>query len=131
MQLNLDAQTAGDHIRSVGEHAIILASGTRDHSFVIAAGVDTFVWSVNDVTALTPADCEPLFALQPAVMILGTGTNQRFPSREVLAAFLTRRIGIEVMNNAAAARTYNVLLGEGRKVAAGFILPKTEATASG
>ena len=55
-------------------------------------------------------------------MILGTGTSLVFPSRDVMAAFLTRRIGIEFMDNAAAARTYNVLLGEGRKVAAAFIL---------
>ncbi len=124
MQLSLDAPAGGDHVRSVGDRTILLASGPRQSSFVMAAGVASFDWLVDDVNALTPTDCESLFALEPAVMILGTGIKQRFPSRDVLAAFLTRRIGIEVMDNAAAARTYNVLLGEGRKVAAAFILPK-------
>ena len=68
------------------------------------------------------ADCDALIALQPAVVILGTGPTQVFPPRDVLAAFLTRRVGVEFMDNAAAARTYNVLLGEGRKVAAAFVL---------
>ena len=85
-------------------------------------GVEPFDWRVADAKSMTAADCEAIVALQPAVVILGTGPKQVFPPREVLAAFLTRRIGVEFMDNAAAARTYNVLLGEGRKVAAGFIL---------
>jgi uncharacterized protein len=53
---------------------------------------------------------------------LGTGERQVFPSAAVMAACLTRGIGIEVMTNAAAARTFNVLAGEGRRVVAGFLL---------
>ena len=123
MQLSFDAPAEGDHVRSVGVDRILLASGERRASFVLAAGVDAFDWPVNDAKSLTVADCEPLLALQPVVFILGTGATQKFPSRDVFAAFLTRRIGIEVMDNAAAARTYNVLLGERRKVAAAFLLP--------
>ena len=62
-------------------------------------------------------------ALQPALMLLGTGARQRFPSAAAMAALLTRGIGIEVMDNAAAARTFNVLATEGRRVVAGFLLP--------
>ena len=40
-----------------------------------------------------------------------------------MAAFLQRGVGIEVMDNAAAARTFNVLAGEGRRVVAAFVLP--------
>ena len=55
-------------------------------------------------------------------MILGTSAQLKFPPQRVLAAFLTRRIGIEAMDNAAAARTFNVLADEGRKVVGAFIL---------
>ena len=55
-------------------------------------------------------------------MLLGTGPRQRFPSAAVMAALLTRGIGIEVMDNAAAARTFNVLASEGRRVVAGFVM---------
>jgi uncharacterized protein len=63
-----------------------------------------------------------LLALEPALVLLGSGARQRFPAPAVLAACLTRGIGIEVMDNAAAARTFNLLAGEGRRVVAGFLL---------
>ena len=122
MQLSHDVPSGGDPVRHVAADRILLASGERRASFILAAGVDAFDWPVRDARAMTAADCDPLLALAPAVVILGTGPTQVFPSRDVMAAFLTRRIGIEFMDNAAAARTYNVLLGEGRKVAAAFIL---------
>ena len=56
-------------------------------------------------------------------MILGTGERQVFPAAAFMAGLLRKGIGIEVMDNAAAARTYNLLAGEGRRVIAGFILP--------
>ena len=72
--------------------------------------------------ALEPAHLDALLALAPELLVLGTGQRQVFPSPAVMAACLTRGIGIEVMDNAAAARTYNVLAGEGRRVVAGFVL---------
>ena len=63
-----------------------------------------------------------LEALQPAVLLLGTGATLRFPVPAVLAACLTRGIGIEAMDNAAAARTFNVLATEGRNVVAAFLI---------
>lgn len=65
-----------------------------------------------------------ILALAPQVLILGTGTRQVFPSQAVMAAFLSRGVGIEVMDNAAAARTYNLLALEGRRVAGLFLLPE-------
>ncbi len=56
------------------------------------------------------------------MFILGTGEQQVFPPVEIMAACLTRGIGIEVMNNASAARTFNVLAGENRRVVAAFML---------
>ncbi|NJR44019.1 hypothetical protein HC761_00670 [bacterium] len=57
-----------------------------------------------------------LAARAPDVVLLGTGLRLQFPRAEIRAAFLSRRIGLEVMDIAAAARTFNVLLGEQRKV---------------
>jgi uncharacterized protein len=56
-------------------------------------------------------------------VLLGTGPRQRFPSAAVMAAMLTRGVGMEVMDNAAAARTFNVLATEGRTVVGAFLLP--------
>ena len=62
--------------------------------------------------------------------MLGTGAAQVFPPAAVMAACLSRGIGIEVMTNAAAARTFNVLAGEGRRVVAGFILDEADVAAT-
>ena len=65
---------------------------------------------------------DAILALAPSLVLLGSGQRHQFPSAEVMAACLTRGIGIEVMDNAAAARTFNVLATEGRKVVAAFLL---------
>ena len=61
---------------------------------------------------------EVLLADEPELLILGTGQRTVFPPRELTFAFARRRIGLEVMDTAAAARTFNVLAGEGRRLAA-------------
>lgn len=94
-----------------------------DKSFVIAPESLVEDWPVVDAKAMSPVDLEALFALSPEVIVLGTGPSQRFPSAAVMHACLSRSIGFEVMDNAAAARTYSVLAGEGRRVVAGFIFP--------
>ncbi|WP_447729840.1 Mth938-like domain-containing protein [Pseudoxanthomonas suwonensis] len=72
--------------------------------------------------ALEPAHLARLLDLQPELVVLGTGERQVFPPAAAMAACLTRGIGIEAMDNAAAARTYNVLAGEGRRVVVALLL---------
>ena len=79
-------------------------------------------WAASDVTALQVEALEPLLALEPELVLMGCGQQQRFPPAQVQAACLARGVGLEVMTNAAAARTFNVLAAEERKVVAGFIL---------
>ncbi len=92
-------------------------------SFIIAPNQLIEDWPVTDVNRLDAASMDALLALKPEVVILGTGAAQGFPPAEAMAACLQRGIGIECMTNAAAARTFNVLAGEGRRVVAGFLLP--------
>ena len=91
-------------------------------SFVIAPDALVENWPVRDAAAMSPDDLEPLLVMVPELVVLGTGARQMFPPAQVMAACLRRDIGIEVMANDAAARTYSVLAGEGRRVVAGFIL---------
>ena len=85
---------------------------------------DTLVedWRPHAVSDLQPNDLSGPLALEPEVILLGTGDRQQFPSTAILAACLTRGVGIEVMDNAAAARTFSVLANEGRRVVAAFLL---------
>ncbi|MGH8213887.1 MAG: Mth938-like domain-containing protein [Rhodanobacteraceae bacterium] len=91
-------------------------------SFILARDRAIEGWNADDVATLTPQQLEQILELKPDVVLLGSGARQQFPSQAVLAAFLQRGIGVEVMDNAAAARTWNVLAGEGRNVVAAFIL---------
>ena len=79
-------------------------------------------WHPGAPESLTLADFERLLELSPEVVLLGTGDCQRMPPAELYAAFAARGIGLEVMDNRAACRTYNVLLGEYREVAVALML---------
>ncbi len=75
------------------------------------------------VASAPMAGPEELFALAPEVVVLSTGATQRFPRAALRAEFATRKIGMEVMEIGAACRTYNVLVGEERRVLAAVLLP--------
>jgi len=60
--------------------------------------------------------------LQPDIVVLGTGASLRFPHPRLTRALLEQRIGLEVMDTAAACRTFNILAAEGRRVAAALML---------
>ena len=69
------------------------------------------------------ADLDRMLALKPELIVLGSGATQAFPPPATLAACLQRGVGLEAMTNSAAARTYNVLAGEGRRVVAALVFP--------
>ena len=79
-------------------------------------------WQPPAPEALTLQDFEDLLTLEPEVVLLGTGSRQHIPPPALYAAFASRGIGLEVMDNRAACRTYNVLLGEFRDVAVALML---------
>ena len=124
MQLNLERPDYAFSLRGAdGAHALV-NDRVLHSSFVIAP--DTLVedWPVVDARTMDPSHLDALLALQPELVLLGTGATQVFPPPAVLAACLTRHLGIEVMTNDAAARTYSVLAAEGRRVVAGFVIPE-------
>jgi uncharacterized protein len=79
-------------------------------------------WEPERVEDLSEHHLRLIADLHPEVVILGTGTRFRFPAPEVQAFFLRQGIGIEAMDTAAACRTYNVLMAEGRNVACALLL---------
>ena len=80
-------------------------------------------WAPHSVDDLDMDQLAPVFALAPEVVVLATGARQIFPRAALRAEFATRKIGLEVMEIGAACRTYNVLVGEERKVLAAILLP--------
>jgi len=74
--------------------------------------------AIDDAQALGAGHAEPILALDPEILLLGTGARQIYPARNFRAQFLTRGIGFEVMSTGAACRTFNILIAERRRVVA-------------
>ena len=122
MQLPLERPDYAYTLRGAdGRHALV-NERSLEASFIVAPDALVESWPVTDITAMRPADLDPLLALAPEIVLLGSGETQAFPPAEVMAACLQRGIGLEAMTNAAAARTFNVLASEGRRVVAGFVI---------
>lgn len=122
MQLHLDRPDHEFFLRGADGASALVNDRRLISSFVLSPHTLVEGWAVRDVTAMTPADLDPLFALQPEVILLGCGATQTFPPAATMAACLSHGIGLETMTNAAAARTFNVLASESRRVVAGFVL---------
>ena len=123
MQLSQENPDFSFVLRGTTATTVLVNQQALDASFILAPDQLLENWGPVSVDGLEPSHMETLLALNPSVAILGTGPRQRFPSPAVMAAMLTRGVGLEVMDNAAAARTFNVLATEGRKVVAAFLLP--------
>ncbi len=121
MQLNLERPDYQYFLRGADGTSALVNDRRLTRSFVIAPNALVEDWPVSNTAAMTPGDLETLLALEPELLVLGTGATQKFPPAMVMAACLQRGIGIEVMTNAAAARTYSVLASESRRVVAGFV----------
>jgi uncharacterized protein len=109
-------------IRRYGVDYIVVGEREIRASCIVGANVLT-PWTPRSVDELTLESCTPLFELAPEVVVLSTGSTQRFPRAALRAEFATRKIGLEVMEIGAACRTYNVLVGEERRVLAAVLLP--------
>jgi uncharacterized protein len=79
-------------------------------------------WPVACVGDLGPHDVDLWLDGRPEIVILSTGEQQRFPPAELLARALSAGVGVEVMAQGAACRTYNVLVEDGRAVLLALIL---------
>ncbi len=71
---------------------------------------------------LTAIDFEKITTLKPEVVLLGTGKTHKFLHPKVSELLTRQGISLECMTTAAACRTYNILMSEGRNVAAALLL---------
>lgn len=124
MDLSLDRPGEYLFVRRVGARSITVVDREFTRSLLLAPDRTIENWPVTHASALDGGHVETILELQPEVVILGTGERQVFPAAAFMAGFLRKGVGIEVMDNAAAARTYDLLAGERRRVVAAFILPE-------
>jgi uncharacterized protein len=118
-----DDRTAGAFmVRSYAPGEVHVGDAVLHRSRLISAEHLIEDWRPQTLDELSEADLAAVFALQPEIVVLGSGTRQRFPDTRLLAAILERGIGCEVMDTGAACRTYNVLVSESRRAVAALFL---------
>lgn len=91
-------------------------------SLIVPWAGEALPWPVTTVAEVTAELLAPVLALAPELLLIGTGERQAFVAARELRALIGARIGVECMTTAAAARTFNVLASEGRRVVGAFVL---------
>ena len=97
-------------------------------SFIISRGQLVPDWPVSSFEQLNAAAMETVCQLAPELIILGTGSKLQFPNAEITRPVREAGIGLEVMDTAAACRTFNLLAGDGRHVVAAIIQDEGRGT---
>ncbi|HPT51280.1 MAG TPA: Mth938-like domain-containing protein [Accumulibacter sp.] len=122
MKLQLEKNDNLNTVTAYGEGYVSINGIRHDSNLAITPTRLSLKWTEATFETLTVADVAYLASLDAEIILLGTGKSLRFPRPELLRPLIEAQKGLEVMDLAAACRTYNVLMGEGRKVAAGLLL---------
>jgi uncharacterized protein len=121
MKLQADRIEGQNAIARHGPDGVIVNGVEYRSSVLVPAAGTVTAWPVERFVELTEAHFEAIAALAPELVIFGSGPRIRFPHPSLIRPLITRRIGVETMDTAAACRTYNVLLAEGRAVVAALL----------
>jgi uncharacterized protein len=120
VKLHASGPSGVNTITGYGE-GYVMVNGARRSSSMVVMPDRTEDWPVARFEDLRAEDFAFLRDLQAEIVLLGTGARQRFPHPRLTVALAGARIGLEVMDVQAACRTYNILVAEGRKVAAALL----------
>ena len=123
MDLTLDRPGGYLFVRRVDARSVTVVDREFTASFLLSPERAVENWPVTASAELEVSHVDAILALKPEVVLLGTGERQVFPAPAFMASLLRKGVGVEVMDNAAAARTYDLLAGESRRVVVAFILP--------
>ena len=110
-------------IRALDNGAVQIGEQWYSTSMIVTPQELVTDWPPTACETLEETHFDTVWQLAPELVLLGTGQSLSFPPPVLLAAGPARGIGLEVMDTAAACRTYNILAHEGRRVAAALILP--------
>ncbi len=123
MKLHQNPRPTIPLVTGFGEGYLQIGERQITRTVVLAPGIVLENWGAASIDRLDSNDFEALTGLQAQILLLGTGRTQQFPHPSLLRPLIDAGVGVEVMDTLAAARTYNILVAEGRSVAAVLMLP--------
>ena len=109
-------------ITAYGPGWVAIQGEKIEHSVLITSEGLRLDWSCARFDDLTPQHFAQLAELDVELVIFGSGNRLRFTPPAWQAGLMQRRVGLETMDTQAACRTFNILAGEGRKVAAALLI---------
>ncbi|MGZ3183831.1 MAG: Mth938-like domain-containing protein [Telluria sp.] len=122
MKLHQSTNQAYQTVTGYDDRGVEINAVRFEHSLLVMPEQAPERWEAGPFASLAAADFEAIAARAPDLVILGTGARQRFVHPRLVAALAAQRIGVECMDNKAACRTYNILMGEGRRVLLALLL---------
>lgn len=121
MKLHLTRGEGRNQITGCGSGYVSINGRRYDHSVMVTP--DRIAdWTVASPEALTAEAVAALLDDAPEIALIGTGARQQFPPAAILRPLIEARVGYEIMDTAAACRTYGILVAEGRRVIAALIV---------
>jgi uncharacterized protein len=128
MQIHLDTGDKDEYfIRAYEPGRIRINQESYSSSLIVSPRALHPDWPVSHPDQLRREHLHSILELKPELVLIGTGARLQFPPASILQDLVASAIGYEVMDTAAACRTYNVLMSERRLVVAGLILPPDDA----
>jgi len=123
LDVSPDIQTGTPLLRGYGEDYLEIGRTRYTQGLSLHQGHIISPWGPAEVRALEMQHLQHIMDNPPEVLIIGTGRQTTFPHENILEYLAEQTLGFECMDSRAAARTYNILIGEGRKTSALFFLP--------
>ena len=122
MKLHQDLISGTNLITAHGPGFVSINGQVKGQGLVVTPELLIEPWCELGFDSLDEAAVSALAKLGATITLIGTGKRQRFPAPALLRPLIESRRGFEIMDTAAACRTYNILVGEGRSVAAALIV---------
>jgi uncharacterized protein len=116
LKLQSDPHSGAHTITGYGPGYVEINQTPYIHAVLISSDGAISAWPVESFEDLEAAHFTQMVGLKPELILIGTGSRQRFPAPELLKNLISAKIGFEIMDSQAACRTYNILVGEGRQV---------------
>jgi uncharacterized protein len=122
LKLQSDPHSGANTITGYGDGYVEINQTPYKHSVLLSSDGATLEWQAKSFDDLEVSHFARMVDLQPELILIGTGSRQQFPRPELLKSLISAKIGFEIMDSQAACRTYNILVGEGRKVLLALIV---------